>query len=156
VLRITSSPTGARVSVDGRARGTTPLVIRDLTLGTYRLEFSRTGHQDRSTRVSLTEQRVDASVEVTLPRSAPARAVAAPAPSSAPGTVVIATRPAGARVFLDGRAVGSSPVTVANVAAGSHQVRLELEGHRPWTTVVEVTPNQTRRVSASLEPTGPR
>lgn len=107
-------------------------------------------------RVSLTDGRRDASVAVTLPRAASRRAAAPAAASTAPGTMVIATRPAGARVFLDGRPAGTTPVTIPNVSPGAHQLRLELPGHRPWTTAVDVTSNQTRRVSASLEPGGAR
>lgn len=156
VLRVTSSPGGARVTIDGRSRGTTPLVVRDLRLGTYQVTVAREGYQERSMRVSLTDGRRDASVAVTLPRAASRRAAAPAAASTAPGTMVIATRPAGARVFLDGRPAGTTPVTIPNVSPGAHQLRLELPGHRPWTTAVDVTSNQTRRVSASLEPGGAR
>ncbi len=161
VVRITSTPTGARVTLDGRARGTTPLVVRDLALGTYRLDVSRDGYQAHSERVTLSSRRPESAVAVTLarnatPRSTPARPAAAPAASQRTGTLEVATRPTGARVLIDGRAVGSSPVTVPGLTPGTHQIRLELPGHRPWTTAVEVTPSQTRRVSASLEPTGPR
>lgn len=162
-LRITSAPSGARVDVDGRGRGTTPLVLRDMALGTYRIEVSRDGYQDRSTRVTLSDARKEASVALTLPRDRAARqartatpAPARPQPATGNGSLVIATRPAGAQVFVDGRLVGTSPVTIATIAPGSHNVRLELPGHKPWATAVDVSPNQERRVSASLEPTGVR
>jgi PEGA domain-containing protein len=37
-----------------------------------------------------------------------------------PGTVAITTQPAGAHVFLDGKPVGDSPVTLQGVASGKH------------------------------------
>ena len=52
----------------------------------------------------------------------PAKEPAAPEKVEAgkPGTVAITTQPAGAHVFLDGKPVGDSPVTLQNVAAGKH------------------------------------
>jgi hypothetical protein len=44
----------------------------------------------------------------------------APAPSSTTGQIVVATQPPGARVLLDGKFVGESPVTVPNVTPGRH------------------------------------
>ena len=54
--------------------------------------------------------------------TAPAKETAAPekVDASKPGTVAITTQPAGAHVFLDGKPVGDSPVTLQNVPAGKH------------------------------------
>jgi eukaryotic-like serine/threonine-protein kinase len=43
----------------------------------------------------------------------------------------IETRPPGASVWLDGREVGETPLSVKDVLPGPHQVRLSLEGHSP-------------------------
>jgi hypothetical protein len=73
-------------------------------------------------------------------------------PPDAPGTLQVASRPAGAQVFLDGVLVGRTPLVVSDVKRGSHRVRIELAGHRPWTTSVNVEPGARVRVGASLEP----
>ena len=54
--------------------------------------------------------------------TAPAKEPAAPEKVEAgkPGTVAITTQPAGAHVFLDGKPVGDSPVTLQGVASGKH------------------------------------
>lgn len=71
--------------------------------------------------------------------------------STVAGTVEFASRPAGARVFLDGALVGTTPLAVAAAKPGSHRVRLELPGYRPWLTSVTVEPGSRVRVGASLE-----
>jgi len=43
----------------------------------------------------------------------------------------IETRPPGAAVWMDGRDVGLTPLTVKDLRPGMHQVRLSLEGHAP-------------------------
>ena len=53
--------------------------------------------------------------------------------------------------FIDNRLVGTTPVSVAEVAAGEHTVRLELAGYRQWTSPARVAAGETRRITASLE-----
>jgi hypothetical protein len=54
-------------------------------------------------------------------------------------------------VFLDGRSVGVTPVTIPDVTIGSHVVRLELADHRRWSTTARVTSGQEVRVTGSLD-----
>ena len=63
----------------------------------------------------------------------------------------IVSRPAGAQVILDGRNVGRTPLSLAEVPEGPHAVRLDLTGFKQWSTTVEVMPGQRLRVAASLE-----
>jgi hypothetical protein len=65
--------------------------------------------------------------------------------------LLVASRPAGARVIVDGRRVGVTPLSVPGIKAGSHSVRLELPGFRPWATSVDVDNGARTRVGASLE-----
>ena len=80
------------------------------------------------------------------PRSAPVETAA-----SGPGTLQILSRPSGAQVLVDGRVVGRTPLVMADVRSGSHDVRIELAGFRRWVTSVTVTPGTRTRVAASLE-----
>jgi hypothetical protein len=102
------------------------------------------------------------------PAAAPARApVRAPAPpparAAAPrtgtatrggpatrGSLVVQSRPAGARVSINGRSSGVTPLTVATLPAGAHRVRIERPGYQPWMTTVRVAPGGRARVGASL------
>jgi hypothetical protein len=67
------------------------------------------------------------------------------------GAIEIETRPSGARIRLDGAAAGVSPAVLDNVKAGSHTVRLELDGFRVWTTTVLIKAGTRTRIAASLE-----
>ena len=77
-----------------------------------------------------------------------ARAVLAP---DEPGTLQVASRPAGATVYLDNARVGTTPMTMSGVAPGTHRVRLELPGHSPWMTSVNIEAGAQAHVGASLE-----
>ena len=61
------------------------------------------------------------------------------------------SRPAGAQVFVDGRPVGYTPMVVADLPPGTHSVRMEIPGYRPWVTAVTLGPGARERVAASLE-----
>jgi hypothetical protein len=54
-------------------------------------------------------------------------------------------------VFLDEHLVGSTPLSLAEVATGTHGVRIALPEHRSWATSVNVTAGSSLRVAASLE-----
>jgi serine/threonine protein phosphatase PrpC len=64
------------------------------------------------------------------------------------GTLVVNTKPAGARVIVDGRPVGVSPVKVT-VAAGKRRVRVE--GSK-WSSESEIGVPAGRSVSVTLSP----
>jgi hypothetical protein len=103
-----------------------------------------------------------APVQVPAPRKPVEKKPAAPAPTRKPqpppttpatfgGSLSISSRPAGATVTLDGRVVGVTPLTLPEVAAGSHAVRLELEGYHTWSVSAQVVSGQQKKVTASLE-----
>jgi hypothetical protein len=66
------------------------------------------------------------------------------------GSLEIVSRPSGAQVTLDGRVVGQTPLSLADIPGGPHDVVLELPGYSRWATSVVVAAGNTR-VGASLE-----
>ena len=67
------------------------------------------------------------------------------------GALAVDSRPTGARVFLDDKLVGTTPMALPSVSAGSHPIRLEREGYRHWSSSVRVVASEQNRVTASLE-----
>jgi hypothetical protein len=61
------------------------------------------------------------------------------------------SRPRDAQVLLDGTVVGRAPMSIANVSEGMHEVRVELDGFKPWVGSVRVKSGSRARVGASLE-----
>jgi serine/threonine-protein kinase len=105
-----------------------------------------------------------AAARVAPSRTAPARppestnravqraSVPPPPPASRfTGSLNIETKPAGARVFLDGRLAGVTPLVIDTVSAGNHTVRIERDGYRRWTSSVRVVATEQNRITASLE-----
>jgi PEGA domain len=70
------------------------------------------------------------------------------------GSVSVASQPAGAQVVIDGRPVGVTPFQ-SEVRAGSHVVRVELDGYSRWSASVQVITAQTLSLLATLQPAQP-
>ena len=89
----------------------------------------------------------------TAPTRAPAAASTRPGTrgETFEGGLVVISRPDGARVLVDGHAVGTTPLTMKALSAGSHAVRLEKDGYAPWSASVQVVAGQQNRVTASLD-----
>jgi serine/threonine protein kinase len=159
-LLVRSTPTGAGVVVDGQSRGATPIDLRELAFGPHTIEVSHPGHDTRQQRVTLSERRPTRSVDFELrPTSVPALATVVKttasthsAPSGQAGSLQVASRPAGAQVFVDDTLIGTTPLLLSEVTAGSKRLRIELSGYKTWTTSVRIEPSARSRVAASLEP----
>jgi len=158
---VRSTPAGASVLVDGQSRGVTPIAVGELAFGAHRIEVSQEGQPTRWLWVTLTERRPTQSVDFDFrPTSAPphdgaeanATAPTRSARSEQVGSLHVASHPSGAQVFVDDNLIGTTPLLLSNVAAGSKRLRLELSGYKSWTTSVQVEPGARRPVSASLEP----
>jgi hypothetical protein len=141
---VRSTPPGAIVRVDGRLHGETPITIRDLTLGAHTLQVARPGFVPHSDRIVLTRASPSQTVAVQLEQGR-----VSPQPTT--GSVFVDSRPRGARVTIDGRDAGVTPVQIPEVALGRHSVSLEMAGYKTITTDVVVRPGPSAKVAITLE-----
>jgi eukaryotic-like serine/threonine-protein kinase len=142
---VRSTPAGARVFVDGHGGGETPATVRDLARGPHQVRLVREGYTTVERRIVITAAQPSVTLTVPMVRTPPA----VPARTEAP--LSIESKPSGAVVFLDGRQVGTTPLTFPLVNVGAHAVRITLEGYRPWSGSVQVSATEPNRVGASLE-----
>ena len=162
-LVVRSTPSGAGVTINGRWRGRTPLTLEKLSFARYDIRVVQPGYAASREAITLSASDPARSVSLRLEpeaRTTPApsqrgRATARPAAPSGPerytGAVFVDSRPRGARVFIDGKQVGVTPLSIPEIPIGSHVVRLELPDHRIWSTMTTVTAGQQARVTGSLE-----
>jgi len=111
-LRVESSVPGASVSVDGRALGTAPREA-ELGPGPHRLQVTKDGFVPYRVEVQVVPGHTS-RVEARLDREPPRLRVDADVP--------------GARVFLDRRFLGTTPVETREVPPGPHQLDVAAEG----------------------------
>jgi hypothetical protein len=131
------------VFVNGARRGVTPLAVRDLAFGAYAVRVTLAGHAPQDQKVTVDAGRPSRTLELAL-------APAARAAAEAPGSLTLDSRPPGARVWVDGRDVGVTPVTVPDLAPGEHAVRVQRAGFLTITTTAHVTAGARARLGVSL------
>jgi serine/threonine protein kinase len=161
---VRSTPSNAMVVIDGVWTGRTPLTKRDMAFGAHTVRVVLDGYEPINQRITLTPENASRELMFELQRArGRGPAAAAPPPTetappagtpapSANASLSISSRPAGARVLVDGRLVGVTPVKVAGLTAGAHEIRIELDGYRPWTSTVRAIAGEDVRVAAPLEP----
>jgi hypothetical protein len=136
-VKIVSRPAGAKVTVDGVPRGVAPIDLT-LTPGQHRLDVDHGG------------------TKRTLPLAIEAGTIvrqyvdfAAPAPTA--GRLEITSDPPGAQVLVDDVPSGTTPLSLGDVAPGSHTIVIGT-GPSAVTRAVEVTAGATAAVVASIGP----
>jgi TonB family protein len=140
MLRIVTQPAGAAITLDGEARGESPVRVDRLPLGRHSISASLAGHAVARQNVELTPEVRARVITLTL---APVEA--------AMGVVSVSSSPAGAAVSLDGRSVGTTP-TRLDVSAGRHVLRVEQQGYAPQTREIDVVAGRSDAIDLTLEP----
>jgi hypothetical protein len=150
---VRSTPSGARVLLDGRDVGQTPLTLNSVAAGAHVVRISHQGYLTAERRVRIRATQTAQPIEVELAASRATRETTTPqgAPERTSGSMVFDSRPTGARVLVDGKLVGTTPMLLDDVASGDHAVRFELDNFNPWSTTARVTGGERTKVSGSLE-----
>jgi formylglycine-generating enzyme required for sulfatase activity len=137
VLKIRSRPSGAEISLDGRPMGRTPLNIKEISVGSYKLTAQHHYCESYSTTVSI-EKDLVSKVNAMLTRGR--------------GRITLITSPKNISFKLDGRwANEKTPATLSKVVAGMHTISAQVDGYYAKEIKVEVMPNQIARANLSLE-----
>lgn len=68
------------------------------------------------------------------------------------GALSLESSPAGAQIFIDDVLRGTTPAVIANLPAGSHAVRLEMQGYQPMNLSVIVPDRDTSSLATKLMP----
>jgi hypothetical protein len=112
MLTVETTPSGSQVYVDGELKGKTPLTI-PVVAGKHELKLTRRG---------LTHTR---SVVVEEGKTQAERYVWTRARPPGRGGLRVSSEPAGAKVIVDGKVLGETPLDLPNLSVGTHTVLLE-------------------------------
>jgi len=154
---ITSSPSGAAVTVDSTPVGTTPTTATVYVMGTpgHTIAVNLAGYQPwnqyfAGNPVEGQHIPVYASL-VPIPTIPPT-----PAPGSQKGYYKVSSDPAGGSVVFDGTNYGLTPVTITVSTTGTpgHTITVSKSGYQTWSQFYSGNPaaDQTVSVFATLNP----
>lgn len=138
-ISIKSDPSGADVYVDNEKVGTTPYMMKKITIGNHVVELRKMGYENYADMVEITRGEINKQMEeVTL---AVERIVM--------GTIAIYSNPDDADIMVDGDYMGRTPQTF-DIRAGEHEVALSKPGYTPVSKKVFVTEGITTNVNLFL------
>ena len=132
---IQSRPVAARVTIDGEEKGITPLTT-SLAPGAHIVEV-RVGRSEPRVIPVDVKQGVQNSIYVELQSVATV------------GGLDVRTEPANAKVSVDGRARGTTPLVLRDLAPGDHEVLLEA-GRQKVRQTVRIEPGMTSQLVVPL------
>jgi len=122
-LYIKTEPPGASIVINGNEmKGSTPMTLSDIPVGTYTIESTK-GTYSGAARVRVKADEF-ASIKIVME---PIKA-----------RITIVTDPPEAEVLLDGNPIGTSPLTASDVPAGEHTLEARLSGYLPTTQKINV------------------
>lgn len=131
---INSEPVGAKVIMDGKAQGITPLIIADLKPGEYSAQID---HLNRAARMvkwtvdSVRPQKISVLLESDI------------------GTFTLQTEPSHAQIYIDDKLCGFTPYKT-ELQEGRHNVKVKLSGFAEVKTVVDIVRDKTTEKSIKL------
>ncbi len=134
LVSITSQPSGAGVTVGGKYRGSTPLEIELEPGRSHQIRIFKAGFEAVERRLAIASG-AEESLGLRL--------------TQLTGTVDVVSKPAGATVLVDGKARGTSPVTL-ELPAKPHVIQLRLDGYAGFRKRLEPKANFRQSVSVAL------
>jgi hypothetical protein len=136
-LEVTADRSGARVSLDGVDRGPAPFKGK-APIGKHRLAVATADGLYRHAQEVLIGAVHAVTVNARLELLG--------------GHLEVTSVPSGARVLVDGRELGRTPLRAAVLPAGRHQLEVLLAGHIDQVRAFELRARETARVSVTLQP----
>ncbi len=135
-LIVTADCPDALVFVDGKPRGKVSWQDQ-LPIGTHHVEVRDPERQGKFSTVIQIATGKKTSVHAQLAMKL--------------GKLTVQSSPSGAKIFLDGRALGRTPLTKTTVAAGEHRLLLRLSGYLQHERRLKILSMQTANVRVHLE-----
>jgi len=116
VIYIHSTPSGAKVYVDGEYKGLTPLTIVLEPGKYYDIEVKKEGYEKAEKKIYVEEGKEPLTVNLTLEKKEKR-------------VIYIHSTPSGARVYVDGEYKGLTPLELELEAGKYHDIEVRKEGY---------------------------
>ena len=136
ILKVSSTPIGAKVLLDGKEIGETPLISNRILEGIHEVQIVMANYTPAKRTVKISPT-TPADIKVDL--------------ASIFGTVMITSTPAAANVTIDGRSIGVTPCTSSNLKEGTYIIKISKPGYYSTTKSVVISQNKQSTLNVQLE-----
>lgn len=142
-MQVSTSPTDARIIVDGEEAGNSPVMLDNVEPGTHTITAVQSGYREEVRQIQVTPgERMDVFIElIELGETT--------------GTLEVHASCEDARVYIDGQYMGTCPLFVDDMNAGAHHVMVRREGYFDYDADVSVESDGNTYLYASMFPLWP-
>jgi len=135
-ITIVTEPRSASVYIDGKLVGESPYEDKNLTAGTYKVRVIKEGYEV-SEKDMIVESGKQTEISVTL--------------KEIKGELEVRSEPPESKVYIDGKEIGETPLTIPGMRSGRYLVRVLKEGYEPYEGRVEVVKDEKKTIRVSLK-----
>tara|TARA_Y100000296_G_scaffold87363_1_gene132623 strand:+ start:658 stop:3051 length:2394 start_codon:yes stop_codon:yes gene_type:complete len=136
ILSVSSTPEGARISLNGVEVGKTPAFIEDLPTGKHELTLGKQFYQPVKTTLELrSNEIVERSFEL----------------KKGTGGVTITSSPSGAWVEVNSQIVGNTPITIKSLEAGEQTITIGKDKYYKTNQTVTINTNKVAKLEITLD-----
>jgi len=123
-IKIISQPEDTEIYLNNKYFDLTPNTLNEILPGNYTITLTKPGYKDWTKEITVISYEtifVSAELEPWY------------------ATFKIVSEPSSARVYLDDKLIGCTPLSYGRLTYGIHQLRVEIEGYRYWQKELVVT-----------------
>lgn len=110
----------------------------DLVAGEYIFECRKLNHRTTQQRMTITD-------------NMSGKVVTLPSPTPINGRLSITSKPSGAKVVIDGKEMGETPLLISAILVGEHSMRLEKQGCAPVSKTITIEENKPLNLEEKLD-----
>ena len=110
----------------------------DLEAGNYTIECRSTNHRSSSVKKTITDNMSGEIIQLQ-------------APTPINGTLVVSSTPPMAKIVIDGKPVGETPMRINAILIGEHTLRLEKQGCAPLTKTITIEEGKILSLDEELD-----
>ncbi len=134
-IMVESSPPGAKVFIDDSFYGRTPMKL-ELAKGKHSLTLKKKGYQLHKEKIKVRQRKLQ-RITVKLVKQ------------KRYGKLVIKSTPIGAKIFLNDRFYGKTPLNL-ELAVGQYLLHVKKKGHKPHKEKFNVRHHKVQRITVKL------
>lgn len=127
-IAVNSEPGGAEIILDGKSLGTAPIPRQKIESGKHTLRAEMDLYHSETLELTIADGD-DISPKLTL--------------DPAFGNLTVNSEPSGARVYLDGEMIGTTPHTENRLASGNYELRVTKDLWNEVTELLTISDEQT-------------
>jgi len=133
-VKISSIPENADVFWDDASKGTTPVIIGNVTAGPHGVRVVKEGYEEKVDAIDVKDPLTEKTYHL----------------NQYTGTLTVKTDPSGAEVMIDNKSFGTTPIDISALPAKPYMVKLKKEGYRGKNVAVNISKDKANVINEIL------